>query len=237
MSEMKVWSFLMSRLNNAYGTAAVMGNFYIESKIQSAYLQSYYARKLDMTSAEYTAKTDSGEYPANSFIHDSAGYGLAQWTFWDRKRSLLEYAKSKGASVGDFDTQLEFFWQEVQLYKTVFTALKTANSVKEASDIFAKKYEKPYDTSETALRRRAEAGQRYYDMFAGVVADTVLITANNVNLRVGNGKQYLAVDRVQDGEVYPWVATAENGWHAIEFNKRVLWVHPDYSTVRRKTHE
>lgn len=229
--EIETWKYLMDRLKNPYSAAAIMGNFYIESKMDPGLLQSSYARKLGMTSAEYTAKTDSGEYPADSFIHDSAGYGLAQWTYWSRKLSLLDCAKEKKKSVGDLGLQLDFFWNEVQLYNAVFPVLLSAKSVKEASDIFAKKYEKPADTSETALKRRSDAGQKYYDMFVNQQEKemAVRVTAKNVNVRIGPGMDKKAICRVQTGDTFQYFGTDDNGWNGI-----VLWLHPDFSEVVEK---
>jgi hypothetical protein len=55
---------------------------------------------------EYTMLVDGGFYP--DFVKDKAGYGLAQWTFWSRKQALLDFAKSKGKSIGDLQMQLDF---------------------------------------------------------------------------------------------------------------------------------
>lgn len=62
---------------------------------------------------------------------------------------------------------------------------------------------------------------------------TVTIVASapdrKVNIRVGNGTDYGRITQVADGTTYPWVATAENGWHAIVIGKRVGWVSGTYS--------
>lgn len=47
----------------------------------------------------YTAAVDSGKY--TDFVHDSAGYGLAQWTYWSRKEGLLKLTQKKGVSIGN----------------------------------------------------------------------------------------------------------------------------------------
>ena len=229
--ENETWAYLVHMFRNPYSAAAIMGNFYIESKMDPGYLQSSYARKLGMTSAEYTARTDSGEYPAESFIHDSAGYGLAQWTYWSRKRSLLDYAKEKNKSVGDLGVQLDFFWEEIQLYKAVFPVLLSATSIQEASDIFARKYEKPADVSDTALKRRSDAGQKYYDAFVKSPDEEkmVCVTAKNVNVRVAPGMDSRAICRVQAGDTFQYFGTNDNGWNGI-----VLWLHPDFSEVVKK---
>ena len=50
-----------------------------------------------------------------------------------------------------------------------------------------------------------------------------------VNIRVGNGTQYKRITAAKDGTSFEWVATAENGWHAVVVNGRVGWVSGKYS--------
>ena len=38
----------------------------------------------------YTEAVDAGTY--KNFVHDAAGYGLAQWTYSTRKENLLKFA-------------------------------------------------------------------------------------------------------------------------------------------------
>ena len=74
--------------------------------------------KLGYTDATYTAAVDSGAY--SNFTKDSAGYGLAQWTYWSRKEALLNYARGKKKSVGDLTTQRGFLMEELTTdYKAV----------------------------------------------------------------------------------------------------------------------
>ena len=97
---------------------------------------------------------------------DSAGYGLAQWTYWSRKQALLNHAKQAGASVADLNMQLGFLWEELQGYTAVMDALKKAGSVRAASDAVLTGYEKPADQSETVKKKRAEYGEGYYKKYA-----------------------------------------------------------------------
>jgi len=60
-----------------------MGNLYYESSLNSKNLQGTYEKKLNMTDESYTKAVDNKTY--TNFIKDSAGYGLAQWTYWSRK--------------------------------------------------------------------------------------------------------------------------------------------------------
>ena len=232
MSEKNIWDFLYSKLGNKYGAAGLMGNLYVESRLNSKLLQSSYARKLGMTSEEYTAAVDNGLY--SNFVHDSAGYGLAQWTYWSRKEALYSYAKSRDKSIGDLNMQLNYLWEELQKYKTVVSVLKSAKSVREASDVVVERYEKPKDMSEKAKQNRANYGQEYYNKYSGekkMDGKIVTTTADKVNIRSGNSKDYNKVGQVQKGATFEWVATAENGWHAIKYINCVAWVSGEFSKV------
>ena len=123
-----------------------------------------YNNKLGKTDAEYTAAVDNGSY--GNFVKDSAGYGLAQWTYWSRKQALLNHAKQAGVSIADLNMQLGFLWEELQGYTAVMDALKKAGSVRAASDAVLTGYEKPADQSETVKKKRAEYGEGYYKKYA-----------------------------------------------------------------------
>lgn len=167
-NEEKIWNFLKERGLTDYGAAGLMGNLYAESGFKSTNLQNTYEKKLGFTDDTYTDAVDKGYY--NNFVKDRAGYGLAQWTHWSRKQKLLEYAKSKGASIGDLEMQLEFLIRELERsFATVIATLRKATTMREASDIVLLKFERPADQSETAKIRRANYGQKYYDKFAGTV--------------------------------------------------------------------
>ena len=166
MNEKIIWDYLMNKIGNQYGVAALMGNLFVESHLNPKDLQGTYERKLNMTDDAYTSAVDHGLYDADKFIHDSAGYGLAQWTYWSRKKSLYEYARKAGKSIGDLNMQLDFLWSEILLYKTVVEAMKNWKSLRDISDIICKKYLKPANQSEYYLQNRAKFGQGYYDLFA-----------------------------------------------------------------------
>lgn len=148
----------------AYAVAGIMGNLYAESGLMPNNLQNTNNNKLGKTDAEYTAAVDNGSY--GNFVKDSAGYGLAQWTYWSRKQALLNHAKQAGVSIADLNMQLGFLWEELQGYTAVMDALKKAGSVRAASDAVLTGYEKPADQSETVKKKRAEYGEGYYKKYA-----------------------------------------------------------------------
>lgn len=163
--EEKIYNFLYSRIKNAFGVSGLMGNLYAESGLVPTNLQNSFEKKLGYTDGTYTTSVDNGDY--TNFVHDSAGYGLAQWTYWSRKENLLLFVHSRNQSIGDLESQLEFLYQELSTgYKAVLTKLKAAKSVREASDIVLTQYERPADQSESVKKKRASYSQKYYDRYA-----------------------------------------------------------------------
>lgn len=159
-----MWDFFKSKGLNDYGIAGLMGNLQAESGLKPTNLQNTYEKKLGMTDAEYTAAVDAGSY--NNFVKDSAGYGLAQWTYWSLKQEMLEYHKKAGKSIGDGETQMTFLCHQLSTsYKSVWSVLQNAKSVREASDAVLLKFERPADQSENAQANRAKLGQAYYDKY------------------------------------------------------------------------
>ncbi|BAL82850.1 putative phage N-acetylmuramoyl-L-alanine amidase [Selenomonas ruminantium subsp. lactilytica TAM6421] len=164
LPEERIWQFLKGKGLSDYAAAGIMGNLYAESGLIPTNLEDYYECKLGMSDDEYTCAVDAGEYP--NFVHDRAGYGLAQWTYYSRKAGLLKYARAKGKSIGDLDMQLEFLWQELQLNQSLMDKLAEAGSVQEASNAVLFDFERPADQSEAVQSIRAGYGQDYYDDFA-----------------------------------------------------------------------
>jgi peptidoglycan hydrolase-like protein with peptidoglycan-binding domain len=165
MSERTIWLFFADKLGNEYGAAGLMGNLKAESGLISTNLQNSYQNALGFSDLTYTKAVDDGTY--TNFEKDKAGYGLAQWTYWSRKRDLLNYAKKTCRSIGDETMQLEFLVQELQKsFKDVWNTLRTSKSVKEASDIVLTQFERPANMNEANKKRRANIGQQIYDTYA-----------------------------------------------------------------------
>lgn len=166
-NEMKIWNYLKSKGLNDYGVSGIMGNLYAESGLKSNNLQDTGNKKLGMTDDEYTRAVDNGTYAKEQFIHDGFGYSLPQWTWHGRKKAYYEYAKSKNKSIGDLETALEYLCKELkESYPSVLNTLKTAKSVKEASNAVLLKFECPYDQSAAVQNKRASYGQNYYNKYA-----------------------------------------------------------------------
>lgn len=60
--------------------------------------------------------------------------------------------------------------------------------------------------------------------------------SGTVNIRTGNGTQYSRITAAKNGDTFEWVATAENGWHAVVVNGCVGWVSGKYSKAQYSFH-
>lgn len=162
MNEQIIWERLSKEFNN-YAVAGIMGNLYAESNLNPQNLQNSYEKLLNMNDEQYTRSVDSGTY--KNFVNDSAGYGLAQWTYYSRKQKLLDLAQEQKKSIGDINLQLNYLIKEVKEDKVLLAVLEGATTIKQASDIILTRYEKPADMGEAVKKYRTECGQKYYDMF------------------------------------------------------------------------
>lgn len=166
-NEKQCWDFFKSKGLNDYACAGILGNASAESDIRPNNLQDSYERKLGMSDAEYTKAVDSGSY--NNFVKDCAGYGLFQFTYWTLKQGLLDYAKKTNCSIGDLNMQLEYTWSLWNSnYQSMVNILRSAGSVKEASNAVMLRFEQPYDQSEAAQNKRASIGEKFYAKFASI---------------------------------------------------------------------
>lgn len=60
---------------------------------------------------------------------------------------------------------------------------------------------------------------------------TIKCSSGYVNIRNGNGTEFSRITTARNGETFPYVATAVNGWHALLAKGQVCWVSGNYSSV------
>lgn len=162
-----IWDFLMSYFTNEYGVAGLMGNLYAESGLIEWRLQGDYTPPYS-ASANYTADVNDGSITEYTFVHDSKGYGLAQWTISSRKQALYNFTMGSGYTIDNLDRQLEFLVNEIASnYPTVKYTLLNATSVRQASDVVLHQYENPRVQTEAVEIKRANYGIDIYNTYSG----------------------------------------------------------------------
>lgn len=159
----QTWNFLRSKGLSKEATAGIMGNLNAESGFKFNNLQNSYERTLGFSDDSYTKAVDDGSY--SNFVNDSAGYGLAQWTYSSRKKALYDLAKSNNASIADPKIQLSNLYRELNDYGLI-SKLGDGVSVSDASKIILQQFEKPESMNETStINKRAGYSQEIYDKF------------------------------------------------------------------------
>lgn len=152
------------------GAIGTIGNLQGEtSDFDPMSCETSYLNRFKLTDAEYTRRADNGEaiYNGKYFEKDSAGYGIAQWTYYMRKRNLLNYAKSLGKSVGDLDVQIAFMIKEMQTqYTSVWKVVSTTTDYTKAVKICVTDYEKPAN-QQSAIEVRS----RYAKNWNTIISD------------------------------------------------------------------
>ena len=150
----RIWDFLAKAGYSAEGIAGILGNLHEESGFRSGAIQDDGGTTNESLLQQITASKDA-------FLAHEGGFGLAQWTDKGRKSALWDYAQSKGTSVADFQTQLEFLLKELQSnYSSTSDALKGQISVDSASDIFGREYE---GFGADSAASRLEKSKKFYE--------------------------------------------------------------------------
>ena len=165
-----IWKYFMEKLGNPIGVAGLMGNLYAESGLRTNNLQNSFENRLGYNDVTYTKAVDDGTY--KKFINDSAGYGLAQWTYSTRKMNLLYFAQDRGVSIADFKMQLDFLDQELNSsFWRLVDKLKNATSILEASNAVLFDFERPADQSTYVQNTRKSYSQSFYNRYKDLPLD------------------------------------------------------------------
>lgn len=232
-TEKRIWERLLTFIPNPYAVAGIMGNLMAESGLRSNNLQGTMEKALGMTDEQYTAAVDDGTY--TNFIHDGAGYGLFQATYWSIKEGLLSFAKEKGVSISDCDMQVDYFLYLMQSkeYRKLWSVLTAATSVREASDAVLTMFERPKDQGEEAKEKRTAYGEQFYSECAEKTTFPYLvrITDTHLNYRKGPGKSYTSRGYIKPGtytivdEQDGWgllkaFSDARDGWVMLKYTER-----------------
>lgn len=243
------WDSFLSAGFSEIVAAAWLGNLDAESGLRPNNLQDSYEKSLKMSDVEYTAFVDTELYNKEQFYNDKAGYGLAQWTYWSRKKAMYEYiVEQSERSIGDARAQFSFLLYELSNnYSGLIEKLKTCKTVKEASDLILMQYEKPADQSDKVKNDRASRSQKFYEEFSGLgdilfseLKETVpflaQVSVSDLNIRKGPGTDFAKTGRFTGKGTFTIVevsqgAGSDSGWGLLKSyqQKRDGWVSLDFA--------
>lgn len=159
MSEQTIYNVLRSGGLSPAGACGVMGNMDAESSMIPSNVQD----NCTLGDHDYTYAVDNGIMSKEQFIRDSYGYGLCQWTSWDRKEGLYNLAKGKGVSIADEQMQCEFCLYELKGYKNLYEFLCTTDDIAKAAERVCAEFERPAVNN---FAVRINAAKKFYNEFA-----------------------------------------------------------------------
>ena len=131
----RIWNYLKGKGLGSKAIAGIMGNIEAESSYEPTIVEG-------------------GGHAQEITVNGSTGYGLCQWTSSDRQQGLVDFAKSRGKSTSDLETQLEYMLLEMSRdYPGLVNRMANAKDAHEAALMFHHEFERSADTSEMAQRR------------------------------------------------------------------------------------
>ena len=143
------------------GALGMLGNWECESNCEPYRVQGDYqaSRAISKT---YVDAITSGRMSEEQFARDGKGFGLAQWTYPQRKRNLYDFALGCMKPIDSCSMQVDFaMWELQNEYSGLLSYLKTAEAIWDCTDRICREYERPAVNNvqaryEAALRIRKE---------------------------------------------------------------------------------
>lgn len=125
------------------GALGMLGNWECESNCEPYRVQGDYqaSRAISKT---YVDAITSGRMSEEQFARDGKGFGLAQWTYPQRKRNLYDFALGCMKPIDSCSMQVDFaMWELQNEYSGLLSYLKTAEAIWDCTDRICREYERP----------------------------------------------------------------------------------------------
>ena len=143
------------------GALGMLGNWECESGCEPYRVQGDYQASR-VISKTYVDAITSGRMSEEKFARDGKGFGLAQWTYPQRKRNLYDFALGCMKPIDSCSMQVDFaMWELQNEYSRLLSYLKTSEAIWDCTDRICREYERPAVNNvqaryEAALRIRKE---------------------------------------------------------------------------------
>lgn len=143
------------------GALGMLGNWECESGCEPYRVQGDYQASRAISKA-YVDAISSGRMSKEQFATDQKGFGLAQWTYPQRKRNLFDFALGCMKPIDSCSMQVDFaMWELQNEYFGLLSYLNTSEAIWDCCDRICREYERPAVNNvqaryEAALRIRKE---------------------------------------------------------------------------------
>jgi len=186
------------------GALGMLGNWECESNCEPYRVQGDYQASRAISKA-YVNAIQNGIQDRERFATDQKGFGLAQWTYPQRKRNLWDFAYGAMKLIDSCTMQVDFAMLELRNeYQSLLAFLKITNDIQAACDRICREYERPAVNNvqaryEAALRIRKELD----------LSGTAVVSDNATTVTVGSVENYatVIVEKENDSPAKPNVET------------------------------
>ena len=143
------------------GALGMLGNWECESGCEPYRVQGDYQSSRAISKA-YVDAIENHRMSKEQFATDQKGFGLAQWTYPQRKRNLWDAWQKSSLRIDSCELQCEFaMWELRNEYSGLLPFLKTSEAIWDCTDRICREYERPAVNNvqaryEAALRIRQE---------------------------------------------------------------------------------
>jgi N-acetylmuramoyl-L-alanine amidase len=194
----KAWCFFRSKGLSKQATAGILGNFMIESP--GIIPNNWQGGTCPPT-------------PGTVYSSNSCGYGIAQWSWNDRKIALWDFAGEKpydtSGKVATLELQLNFAYKDLSTSNypptvKAWNVLKPGKTptVYDAAKEFMIGYEAPADKSENAAKNRESEGNKLLAEFGNKACGSSTNTSTSAEATTG-GQTIIAIDPGHTGSNDP----------------------------------
>ena len=145
----------------------------------------------------YTAQVDNGTRSKDTFVHDTYGYGYAQWTYPTRKDLMYDFFKNQGKSIGDSDTQIAFlFWEMQHYFANQWNLCRTSNDLYKCTHDLLYIWENPAEKVYNMQRRykNAQTFLAYFQNWSGNSGGTASLVQSDIQPGTVAGKPMETAD-------------------------------------------
>ena len=125
------------------GALGCLGNWECESNCEPGRVQGDFS-SFRSISKGYVNALNIGALNRDAFAKDAKGFGLAQWTYWTRKRELYDYWKQTGGEIDSPELQVDFAVKEFKRdFAQDWQLLTSTNDIYVAVKAVCARFENP----------------------------------------------------------------------------------------------
>lgn len=120
----------------------MLGNLWCESNCEPFRLQGDFSSYKTVSKA-YVQRATNGQMSKDEFCK-AVGFGIAQWTYPQRKANLWSFWKESGKALDSAEMQADFIVHELQTeYQPLLQFLKNTSDIFTATSRICREYERP----------------------------------------------------------------------------------------------